>query len=106
MKTVVSALFAGALLFGAPIAMAQDIIIAPEAGMKFQEEVKVKKIQSMKHEGDLKVGVVIPAEVEFYDVPETVVVATPTLKGHKYVYLNDRVYVVEPSSRKIVAVVN
>jgi hypothetical protein len=39
-------------------------------------------------------------------VPADVIVATPTLKGHKYVYLNERVYVVEPSSRKIVAVVD
>jgi Protein of unknown function (DUF1236) len=106
MKTVISALFAGALMFSVPVAMADDIVIAPELSMKFKDEVKVKKIKARKVDTDLKVGVVVPEDVEYYDVPDEVVVATPALKGHKYVYVNEHVYVVEPSSRKIVAVVD
>jgi hypothetical protein len=45
------------------------------------------------------------SEVEYYDVSDELVVATPALKGHKYVYINDRVYIVD-SGRKLVAVVN
>ena len=44
-------------------------------------------------------------DVEWYDVPEDVVVATPALKKHHYVYLNDHVYIVD-SSRHVVAVVD
>ena len=96
---------AASLAFATPLALADDLVIAPEIGIKFQDDVKVKKYKSHKWDGDLKVGVVVPADVELYDVPENIVVATPTLKDHKYVYLNDRVYVVD-SGRRIVAVVN
>ena len=96
---------ASSLAFATPLALADDLVIAPEIGIKFQDDVKVKKYKSHKWDGDLKVGVVVPADVELYDVPENIVVATPVLKGHKYVYLNDRVYVVD-SGRRIVAVVN
>jgi hypothetical protein len=105
MRILTSIFVASSLAFAAPLALADDIVIAPEIGIKFQEEVKVKKIKSRKWDSDLKVGVVVPAEVEVYDIPDEVVVATPTLKTHKYVYLNDRVYVVD-SGRRVVAVVD
>ena len=47
----------------------------------------------------------VPADVDYYDVPDDVVVAEPALKAHRYVYLIDHVYVVD-SHRRIVAVVN
>jgi hypothetical protein len=99
-----TALFAGAFAISVPIAMADDIVITPEVGMHFHTDVTTKKIKTHKYSGDLKVGVVVPADVEYYDVPADVIVATPALKGHKYVYLNDQVYVVD-ESHKIVAVV-
>jgi len=104
MRIIPSMLIAASLAFGVPAALADDIVIAPDASMKFHQDVKVKKIKPHKFEGKLKVGVVVPSDVEYYDVPADVVVATPALKGHKYVYLNDNVYVVD-SNRKIVAVV-
>lgn len=105
-SAISSLLFAGALICSVPFALADDLVIAPEAGVQFHTDVKTKKLRSVKHEGDLKVGVVLPAEVEYYDVPADVVVATPTLKTYEYVYLNDRIYVVEPGERRIVAVVD
>jgi len=104
MRTLASLFVAASLVIGAPLALADDLIIAPEVGVKFHNDVKVKKYKSHKYDGDLKVGVVVPGDVEYYDVPEDVVVATPALKGHKYVYLNDQVYVVD-SGRHVVAVV-
>ena len=50
--------------------------------------MNVKKHHSHKYDGELKV-----------------VVATPALKSHKYVYVNGHVYTVD-SNRKIVAIVN
>lgn len=107
MKTLITALFVGALAISVPAAMADDIVIAPDLGIHFHDDVKVKKYKAHKWDkGDVKVGVVLTDEVEYYDVPEKVIVANPKLKGHKYVYLNDHVYVVEPSSRKVIAVVD
>jgi Protein of unknown function (DUF1236) len=105
MRILAPLFLAASLAIGAPLALADDLVIAPEIGVKFHDDVKVKKYKSHKWDGDLKVGVVVPADVEVYDVPDDIVVATPTLKGHKYVYLNDHVYVVD-SGRRVVAVVD
>ena len=105
MKSLTTALFAGALMLATPLAFADDLVISPEIGVHFHNDVKVKKYKSHKWDGDLKVGVVVPADVEYYDIPDDVVVATPALKRHRYVYLNDHVYIVD-SNRKIVAIVD
>jgi Protein of unknown function (DUF1236) len=49
--------------------------------------------------------VAVPSDIEYYDIPEDVIVATPALKNHRYVYLNDHVYIVD-SEGKIVAIVD
>jgi hypothetical protein len=104
MRTLAFLFVATSLILGTPLAFADDIVISADTGAKFQQDVKRKMYKSHKYNGDLKVGVVVPADVEYYDVPEDVVVATPALKGHKYVYLNDNIYVVD-SGRHVVAVV-
>lgn len=104
MRTIPALLIASTLLFGAPLALADDFVIAPEISLKFQDEVKVKKYKSHKYDGDVKVGVVVPGDVEYYDVPDSIIVAEPRFKKHKYVYLNDHVYIVD-GDRRVVAVV-
>lgn len=107
MKKVAAALFVSAFLAGTPLALADDLVIAPELGIHFHDDVKVKKYKARKWDKEeVKVGVVLSDDVDYYDVPEKVIVANPKLKGYKYVYLNDHVYVVEPSSRKVVYVVD
>jgi hypothetical protein len=96
---------AASLALGVPAAPADNLVIPLEIRMKFHDDVKVKKYISRKWDGVLKVGAIVPFEVEYYDVPDDVVVAIPALKGHKYAYINDKVCVVD-SGRKIVAVVN
>ena len=104
MRILPSLLIASSLAFGVPAALADDLIIAPEIGIKFHDDVKVKKYKSHKWDGDVKVGVVLSDDVDYYDVPDEVIVATPALKGHRYVYINDELYIVD-SNRRIVAVV-
>ena len=50
----------------------------------------------------LTVGAKISPVVELQKVPETVPAA---LKGYKYTVHSDRVYIVDPSSRKVVRVI-
>jgi len=105
MRKLTAALFAGALMISVPMAFADDFIIAPDIGIHFHDDVKVKKYKARKYDGDVKVGVVLSDDVEYYDVPEKVIVAQPTYKSYRYAYINDRVYLVD-SDRKIIAVVD
>jgi hypothetical protein len=96
------------LAFGAPAALADDLVISPEIGVRIHDDVKVEKYRSHTWDGDdLAVGVVIPEDddVEYYDVPDEVIVEEPALQGHRYVYVNDRLYIVD-ADRRIVAVVD
>jgi Protein of unknown function (DUF1236) len=104
MRSLPILLVASSLAFGVPAAVADDIVIAPEIGVKFHDDITVKHYKSHKWDGDVVVGTVLPGDVEYYDVPDDVIVATPALKSHRYVYLNDRVYIVD-SKRRVVAVV-
>jgi hypothetical protein len=104
MRILPSLLIASSLACGVPMALADDLVISPEVGVKFHDEVTVKKYKSHKWNGDLAVGVVVPGDVEYYDVPDDVVVLEPSLKAHRYVYMNDHVYIVD-SNRRIVGVV-
>ncbi len=104
MRKLTAALFAGALMVSVPMAFADDFVFAPDLGIHFHDDVKVKKYKVRKYDGDVKVGVVLGDDVEYYDVPEKVIVAQPTYKTYKYAYINDRVYLVD-SHHKIIAVV-
>jgi Protein of unknown function (DUF1236) len=93
------------LAFGGPVTLADTLVLPLEISMRFHDDVNVKKYESYKWDGELKVGVIAPAQVEYHDVPDDVISATPALKGHKYIYVNEKVYIVD-SDRKVVAVVN
>jgi len=77
MKSLSAVVIAASLAFGVPAALADDLIIAPEIGIKFHDDVKVKKYKSHKYDHDLAVGTVITddPDIEYYDVPEDIVVA-------------------------------
>ena len=81
MRTLPTLLIASSLAFGVPAALADDLVIAPEIGVKFHNDVTVKHYKSHKWDGDVVVGTVLPGDVEYYDVPDEVVVATFVTSG-------------------------
>jgi hypothetical protein len=76
------------------------------AGVKIHDNIKVKRYKSHKWDGDVVVGTTLSGDVEYYDVPEDVIVMTPALKRHRYAYLNDRVYIVDGNGRVVGIVKN
>lgn len=74
-------------------ALADDLIITPEIGIRFHYDVTVKNYKSSKWDGAVAMGTVITGdEIEYYDVSDDIVVATPTLKSDRYGYLNYHVH--------------
>jgi hypothetical protein len=51
------------------------------------------------------VGTLLPANVPLYGVPESLLFRVPTLRPYRYAYLGEQVYLVDPLSNVIVAVV-
>jgi hypothetical protein len=67
---------------------------------RFREYVIHEHPRSYHYSGDLRVGVVLPEAVTYYDVP-----AEYHVSGYRYAYVNDHAVLVEPRTRQIVEVI-
>ncbi|ESW73154.1 MULTISPECIES: DUF1236 domain-containing protein [unclassified Mesorhizobium] len=84
------------LLAGVGAAAAQDVVITPEQDTVVREYVKKQPLASVKIPGvELNVGSALPDTVELHEVPNV---------KYRYVVVDNRTVLVDPSTRKIVKV--
>ncbi len=96
MKTTIAA--AIALAATMTFAAAQDVIITPEQDVVVREYVKKKPLASIALPGvELNIGSTVPEEVELYavEVPDV---------QYQYVVVDNRAYLVEPGTRRVVRI--
>jgi len=101
MKALYVAGFAAALL--TTQAFAQAVVIAPEQRTVIRDYVVKEKIRPYRMQSRVTVGATLPAEVELAPVPET---WGPTFRSYRYVYTGDDVVLVDPSSRRVVEIID
>ena len=101
MKALYVAGFAAALF--TTQAFAQAVVIAPEQRTVIRDYVVKEKIRPYKMQSRVTVGATLPAEVELAPVPET---WGPTFRSYRYVYTGDDVVLVDPSSRRVVEIID
>jgi hypothetical protein len=106
-KAVVALAAAGIALAVATPSFAQTvgvgITVAPEERTRIKEYVVKEKVAPVTIKERVSVGAKLPADVELRTVPST---WGPTYSKYRYVYSDNRVYLVEPSSREVVTVVD
>jgi hypothetical protein len=105
MKKIVFALATvGALTASAP-SFAQTVGVGvtfePEQRTRIKEYVVKERPVTIKER--ISVGARLPADVELQSVPSD---WGPSVSKYRYVYSDDRVYFVEPSSREVVHVLD
>ncbi|WP_244621779.1 DUF1236 domain-containing protein [Neomesorhizobium albiziae] len=84
---------------GVAVAMAQDVIIAPEQETVIREYVKKKPLASISVPGvELNIGSTLPETVEVHRFEEVSDVT------YEYVIVDNRTVLVEPGTRKIVKI--
>ena len=81
---------------------AETVVIEPEQRTVIREYVVKEKVAPVTVKEKISVGAIVPAEVELRSVPTT---WGPKLSKYRYVYSDDHVYLVEPSNRTVVQVV-
>lgn len=101
-------LFAGVaaltlLTAGQALADSVTVQIAPEQRTRIKEYVVKERVKPVTVKERVVVGATLPAEVELSSVPET---WGPTFSRYRYVYTDNRVVLVEPSSRKVIQVID
>jgi hypothetical protein len=78
------------------------IIIKPEQRARMHDYIVKEHVAPVPLQGRVVVGTVLPPDVRLAPVPE---VWGPGLERYRYVYWNDRVVLVDPTSRRVVDVV-
>ena len=98
------ALIAGVAALGllASQAVAQTIVIAPEQRTKIKEYVVQQKVKPVRIQERVTVGATLPTDVELYAVPSD---WGPSFSRYRYVYTDDDVVLVDPSSRKVIQII-
>jgi Protein of unknown function (DUF1236) len=79
------------------------ISFAPEQRTRIKEYVVKERVAPVTVEERIRVGARVPASVELRTVPPA---WGPSVTKYRYVYADDRVYFVEPSSREVVHVID
>src|SRR5689334_22326055 len=82
-------------------APAASITIAPEQRTKIKTYVTEHKVKPIAVKEKISVGATLPADVELLAVPSD---WGPSFASYRYVYADNHVVLVEPSSRKIIQV--
>ena len=94
---IVSGLAGLMLIGGIGAAAAQDVIVTPEQQTVIKEYVHKKPLASINVLGaELSIGSTLPDTVELHEIPDV---------QYRYVVVNDHTVVVDPSTRKIVEVI-
>ena len=97
----VSALAIG--LGGQAIAQSVSVEIGPQERTRIKEYVVKEKVAPVRVKERVTVGAVLPAEVELRTVPSD---WGPWGSKYRYVYHEDNVVLVEPSSRRVVQIID
>ena len=84
-------------------APAASVTIAPEQRTKIKTYVTEKKVKPITVKEKITVGATLPADVELLAVPAD---WGPDVVKYRYVYWDNHVALVEPSSRKIVQIID
>ena len=82
---------------------ADTIVVEPEQRTLIKEYVVKEKVAPVRVQERIAVGARLPADVELRAVPST---WGPKFSKYRYVYSDDRVYLVEPSNRTVIQVID
>jgi Protein of unknown function (DUF1236) len=109
MKRVLTAASALVLLAGAQafaqtvgVAPTETIVVEPTQRTVIKEYVVKEKVAPVQMKEKITVGARLPADIELRAAPTT---WGPKLSKYHYVYSGDHVYLVEPSNRTVVQVI-
>ena len=91
------------LLASAP-SFAQTVIeLSPEQRTTMREYVVRERVPVATIPGEVRVGLALPAGIELVTVPEA---WGPSVRRYRYVHWNNRVVLVDPSSRQVVQIID
>jgi hypothetical protein len=106
-KQIVPFAAALALSAGAAIAVAQqnELTVSQDVETELREHVATSRFDPVVVEAPLAVGVALEGQVSTQPIPDEIVDKAPELRDHEFVVVEEKIYIVEPQSRKVVSVI-
>ena len=92
-----------ALISSGAFAQTAMVEFAPEQRTKIKQYVTTQKVAPVTVKEKLTVGATLPADVRLSPVPAD---WGPSVSKYQYIYSDNHVYFVEPSTRKVVTVID
>ena len=126
MRTITHVALSAALVLAAGVAQAQTVITRPvqtetvvttqgplvlsptERQLVYRNVVRERVVQQAPATVgaapvvEYRVGTRVPAGVTLYNVPQTVVTEVPAVGRYRYMYVNNRAWLVDPATSEIV----
>jgi hypothetical protein len=87
---------------GAVFAQTVSVEISPEQRTRIKEYVVKEKVRPVTIKERVTVGATLPADVNLAAVPQD---WGPSVSRYRYVYSGNRIVLVEPSSRKVIQII-
>ena len=84
-------------------ALAQTVELAPDQRTKIKQYVTTQKVAPTTVKEKITVGATLPADVRLQPVPAD---WGPSVSKYEYIYTDNHVVLVEPSTRKVVTVID
>jgi hypothetical protein len=105
MAATVLAVFAStqALAQTVGVGPAGTVIVEPEQRTVIKDYVVKERVAPVRVKERIAVGATLPADVELRAVPSA---WGPKLSKYRYIYSDDHVYLVEPSNRTVVHIID
>ncbi len=79
------------------------IELSPDQRTTIREYVVRERVPVATIPGEVRVGMALPAGIDLVAVPE---IWGPSVMRYRYVHWNNRVVLVEPSSRKVIQIID
>ena len=92
-----------ALISSGALAQTATVDIAPEQRTKIKQYVTTQKVAPVTLKENVTVGATLPSDVRLQPVPAD---WGPSVTKYQYVYTDNHVVLVEPSTRKVVTVLD
>lgn len=88
-----------------PQVVTRDVVTQPAPHLAYRSPMTtvVEPVSPVVEAVDSYVGMSLPQNVEYYDVPESLAVRLPATRSYHYAYVDDRVLLVDPVSHVVVA---
>lgn len=88
------------------IGLSVSTVQAHSHEVAFHAHVTANNIAPVMLDAQLAVGDVVPEATEIHPVPDVIIARAPELAAHRFVVANDRIHVIHPETRAVVAVID